>query len=149
MKSKWVLVTLCILFLSGCGEEEVPPVPTPPPLHTQAQSITWDGMEITEVTPVSAFEITDTCIQIFPYFNSEEYISIERIYVSENDFWNSVTSEYEGTPNHKKDTNWELFTLPSGITLGCVIIDDDECYIIRTEALSSAYVEKVCKMLCK
>lgn len=150
MRGKSLISVFLLFFLVACGKDE--PVPQPPPvnyLHYKQLSYVYDGHEITGISPVSAFEESADGLLIFPYFDGNDYILIERIYLSGNKFWDTVSSEYEGTPNKITENGFSLFTTGRGVSIGCVPINEEEGYIVRTETLSSAYVQKVCEILCQ
>lgn len=141
---------LLMLLLCSCGEQEVIiPEQTPKPMHVQEDSTTWDGKLISGISPVSAFDTSASELKIFPYFNSGDYILVKRIYLSDNQFWSSVSHAYIGTPNYVDKNAYSYFTLESGTTIGWVLITEDECYVVQTNTLASAYVEKVCELLCQ
>lgn len=151
MKRKLLLLSL-VVFLLGCGEEEIvlpEPVYVPPPLHTQMDRITWDSHLFENITPVTSYEESGDSLKVFPYFNGDFYILIEKIYLSDNKFWDSVISDYIGTPNGVDYDEFSLFTTGQGVTLGLVMADDGSGYLVRTDNLSSAYVKRVCEVLCQ
>lgn len=146
-KYSLVFVICLALFLTGCSNESV----EEPVVETELRQVTtnavWDNRNFDSITPVCAFESTDECLKIFPYNNSEEYIKVEKILISSNGFWNTVTNEFKDTNNVRVLDNYSYITTSSKVTIGYYALDDEYAYIVSTETLPSSYVEKVLEML--
>ena len=148
MQKLTTFITLIIMLgLCGCSKKEVVPPPAPE-LRSVQTSTVWESVSINAITPVSAFEVEDACLKIFPYNNHEAYIKVEKILISGNGFWNTVTEDYKDTNNIRYVGNISYITIPNGKTMGYVPIDNEYAYLVSTDTLPSSYVEKVLVMLC-
>lgn len=149
MRTKtFAALALCLMLLTGCGEEPVEEVPYVPK-HQQQASYQWDGKVINGLTPVSAFEQSGDDLQIFPYFDADDYIIMKRIFKSGNGFWETTVAPYKETENYVTTKDYSLVTMDTGATYAWIDIDDETAYLVSTATLSSAYVREVCDQLCQ
>ena len=147
-KSVITVLCLCLLFITGCDEEIEEPVVESVDLRPITTSIVWDNKVIQNISPVSAFESSTDMLQIFPYNNNDKHITIRKIIVSDNGFWNTVMLGYEGTENIIVTEQYSLVTNNKECTFGYIPIDYEWAYIVYSETLPSSYVEYVMKVLC-
>lgn len=142
-----MLILCSTILLLGCSNknEETVSVPDLRPIQYSCE---WDSVSVNSITPVSTFETEDDCLKIFPYNNSESYIKIEKILISNNGFWDTVVKEYKDTNNVRVLDNFSYVTTASKVTIGYLPLDDEYAYIVSSDTLPSSYVEKVLEMLC-
>ena len=143
-----ILICLFLLILSGCGDEQVEESSAVLDLHPISDSTVWDNITIEAITPVTAFEINDDALKIFPYNNNDKHITMRKIVISRNGFWNTVETIYDGSDNLHVTSDYVLITMSNHCTYGYVPIDDEWAYIVSTESLPSSYVEAFLRMLC-
>lgn len=149
LKLKYFLPMLLVLLLTACGEEPEPEVPPTPPKHAQAALFVWDELTVNAITPVTAFETNGSDLQIYPYFDDDKYILMRKIFLSNNNFWNTVTATFQDTDNYISSESYSLFTLENGYTVALIPIDEETAYVVSSNQLPSAYVEKVCDTICQ
>lgn len=142
-----LMLILCATLFAGCGSKSEETV-TAADLRPIQSSCIWESVSINSITPVSAFETEGSCLKIFPYNNSESYIKIEKILISNNGFWDTVVKEYEDTNNMRVLDNFSYVTTASKVTIGYLPLDAEYAYIVSSDTLPSSYVEKVLEMLC-
>lgn len=143
------LLLSLLLFVTGCGEQEVevPEVPVTY-LHEQADSTEWDGLTVSAITPCCAFDSQPDTLTIYPYFDSDLSVKVEKILLSENDFWNAITVSLE-KDNCYTTEEYSLATMTNGTTVGMLPIDEETCYWVTSNQLPSGYVQAVLKSLCQ
>lgn len=158
MHKKLMLLSLLLcLCLFGCGkaEEDVAPVEpvediqpdTVTYLHQPADSYTWDNITFSNLFPASSYEESDDALNIFPCYSKDAYISIEKILISSNDFWDNVVTQYSSTENIMNLENYSYVTSESGETIGYLPIDETHAYTVRSSTLPSGYVDYVLSYL--
>lgn len=141
------LLIMC-LTLTACGKRgEEPIVEEPLPAHEQMESTVWNNIEFSGITPVSSFESGDGDLMIYPYYDSDKYVRVKLIEVSDNDLWTSATKDYLDSDNLIVTEDYSYVTHPDQITYGFVPIDDATAYYLKTDCPSS-YMKKVCELLC-
>lgn len=149
---KWYTIVALIssVLIAGCGSEEPVIEPEAPPLHTQSESTVWDNKTVNEITPCCAFDSTESKLTIYPYFNDNQSVSVEKLLLSEqNDFWGAITESYKGTDNLLISEGYSLVTLDNGCTLGIIELEESMCYWVTSSELPSSYVQAVLKQLCQ
>lgn len=149
MRKSVTLIILITLIISGCGESEEIVEPEIPDLHPIQSEFTWDSISMNSISPVGAFEEQGDIIKIFPYHNTESYISVKKIFLSGNNFWETFTREYATTHNLVQRDKFSLITTETGTSLCLVPIDSESGYLVVTENLPSYYVELVANQLCQ
>lgn len=150
---KWyttVAVLLVSVLLSGCGEkEEIVEVPVSH-LHEQSEMTMWDDKTVNAITPCCAFESTPDKLSVYPYYDNDFSVQVEKLLLSENnDFWGAITEQYKSTDNFVTSEGYSLVTLDNGTTVGIIELKDSTCYWVTSSELPSAYVQAVLKQLCK
>ena len=153
LRLKYAIFLLLVCVLTACGDAEpVPeltPQPTLPPKHMQATATVWDNLTISEITPTTAFEQVSDSLRIYPYFDGDSYILMKKIFLSNNNFWDTATQSYTDTDNYIKTAKYSLITLDNGYTVAMIPIDEETAYVVTTNQLPSAYVKKVCDIVCQ
>lgn len=140
------LLIMC-LTLTACGKKEGPAKKESRPLHEQMESTVWNNKEISGITPVTSFESGDGDLTIYPYYNSDKYVRVKLVEVSDNDLWTSATKDYVNSGNLIVTENYSYVTHSDQVTYGFVPIDDTTAYYLKSDCPSS-YVKKVCELLC-
>lgn len=148
-KRNFTLICLVFLFmLVGCGKgREVPEPTVPADLRPIESSVVWDSIIFDSITPVTAFDVTDSELRIYPYNNSDRYITISKILKSRNRYWETAESTYTESGNVLKTDYYSLITLPTSITMGYVDCDDEYAFLVTSD-LPSSYVKLVLEELC-
>lgn len=144
-----LLSILSILLLVGCTSEEEIVVEEVPPLHSIQDSISWNSISMNGITPVCAFETIDDELKIFPYYDSDAHISMKRIFISGNGFWDTFTKDYTDTGNIKVTDKYTLITTNTGNSMVLINIDSETAYVVESDTLPSSYVQLVADALCK
>lgn len=144
------LLLSLLLLVTGCGEQEEVEVPEVPItyLHEQADSVLWDDMTINAITPCCAFSSQSDILTVYPYFDSDLSITVTKLLLSENNFWDAITTSLEAD-NCYTTEEYSFATMPNGTTVGMVPIDDETCYWVSSNQLPSGYVQAVLKTLCQ
>ena len=147
MHKKVTTLCLCvILLMTACGaaEAEEPVFESPVSyMHQPAVSYTWSGISFDNLFPASSYEESGESLNIFPYYNNDSHITVRKILISGNDFWDNVITQYSSTNNIKNLENYSYVTNESGETIGYLAIDDTYAYIVRSSTLPSGYVDYV------
>lgn len=149
-KSILIALSVLVLMLNGCGKTEPElevsePVQVQPPLHEMADSVNWDNLTIKGITPVTAFESSGAELTIFPYYDNDNHIIIEKIITSKNAFWDSVLDEYSGSNDLIIRKHYSYVTTDNGTTIGLLQMDD-YAYTVKS-SLPSYYVDAVLSAL--
>lgn len=139
-----IALLLTLLLLCSCGEvEEVEYIEQSyTPLRNISYHTIWEDLDFTAITPVCAFDTTETALLIFPYNDNVRYIKV-RMFLSSN---NALFDDLVQTSTEENiiiTDNYTLVTLSSGMNYALV----DDTYLISTD-LPSSYCEKVAVMLC-
>lgn len=140
------LLLLCSVLI-GCGQETVVET-VEPELRPISTEIVWDGLSLETITPVTAVEASDSEINIFPYNNNDAHITVRRILISNNGFWNAAISTYKDSENFRSTAKYSYVTLADATTYGYLPIDEEYAYIVFSSDLPSSYVELVLDVLC-
>lgn len=149
MRNKIIyLLAVCVL-LTGCtSTNDVPKIVQENALHNVSDSIVWDNMCINAITPVCAFETQGDVLFIFPYNNNDSHITVRKILISNNGFWDTVKNSYNESDNIRETDKYSLVTTMSAETYGYIPIDDEYAYIVTTGTLPSSYVECILQSIC-
>lgn len=142
------LIIMLAILLTGCSKAEtVEPTEVVETAYAM-DSIIWDNKTFNAFTPVMSFESTDTMLTIFPYYASDQYITIEKIIISDNAFWKSVIKQYSDTEDLVKKDKYSYVTSKEGVTYGYLDGDTKTSGYLVTSKLPSSYVDAALKMLC-
>ena len=141
-----LIAAIMAISISGCGSEEVV-VEESVELRPIVTSITWEDMTIESFTPVTSMEATDSELSIFPYNNDERHITIRKIIISDNSFWDTVLSTV-GDNNVIKKKEYSVITLSSGESYGYMEVGEDSAFIAYSADLPSSYVASSLEVLC-
>ena len=145
-----VLICLPLLLLVGCGKTEPEAVEEPEViLHTVSESFDDGTVSMNSITPTTAFETVDEEVHIFPFYNSDKYISLKKVFISDNGFWDTMTSAYTDTNNLKSYDKYKLITTEAGKSIVMLPYGDDSALLIESSDLPSGYVKAVADALCK
>lgn len=148
MRKYLIICCLLLLSLCGCGKKEpVTPEPVYVPLRPIMSTVAWDNLNITSITPVTAFESTEPTLSIFPYNDNDSYIKVERFIFSNNNLFDIIVSSCSAE-NVVATDRYSLCTLKSGTTYALLPFSEDTGYLVTTQ-LPSSYCEKVVEMLCQ
>ena len=147
MQTRILVCLLVSLLLVGCSAEPEVVVPEVPDKRVAQEQYTFDSVSINSITMKTAYEEVDGTLYIYPYNNSDEYITIERIVISDRGFWDTAIKEYNQSANLVQRENYSFVTLVDGTTIGYVELPDNYAYIVKS-VLPSAYVEAVLDKLC-
>lgn len=146
-----LIVLVTILTLCGCGTKKVDQEQTTVPevsyLHEPIQSYTWNGYTFDNIFPASSFSETSDGLDIFPCYDSDAHISVGKIIISGNGFWDSVITQYSNTNNIVERDNYSYVTAESGETIGYIENDNNSAYVVRSSTLPSGYVDYVLSIL--
>lgn len=146
MRKVILLLIVIVPLLFGCTKEE-PVVPTAPDLHPVVQNYLWGNVSMNSITPCCSIVENGSCIEIYPFNNNEAHITIEKIVISENGFWETFSKEYTQSDNFVSTESYSYFTDSNSVTHGYIASSDDYAYYVYT-TLPSAYLEEVMVMLC-
>lgn len=150
MRKLLVGILLSCALLAACGKEpaEVEVVEeVVPPLHEVVSEVNWDNHVITAITPTTAFVTDNDGLKIYPFNDLELYITVEKFYNSENEFWDIVFSDYKDSDNFVENSKYKLYTANDNVT-HCIVRVEDSTYHIYGKVLSG-YIEKVATQLCQ
>lgn len=139
MRSALCLI-LCLLLV-GCGaqeDEEPVEVVEVPPLSDQLDSYELKDITINSVGGYTGYiEINDETVEIHPYFNLTECLTVRIIQTSGMDWWEHGTS---GVPTEDMG-NYQLVQYVDGSVYGFMPIDDEHGIFVTTETLVLGYVK--------
>lgn len=147
------LVAVIMLAVSACSPKETEEVESEivvdvPPLTTQADSWTAQGLTVYGIGPVCGFQELNNVLEIHPFFNESKHISMKKMIISETGFWNTLCKA-TSTAVYTKEDNFELLTLDTGVTYGYYQVDNETAYIFESDTLPSSYVKEVMRKTCK
>ena len=145
---KTLLIASLLVLLVGCGKEETPVEVEQPPLHTMQSSYKTSSISANAITPTTAFEEVGDELRLYPFYNSDHYISMKVILISNNDFWNTIISGYTGTNNLQVYDKYSLITTSFGKTITVIPRSSEEAIVISSDTLPSGYVKATADMLC-
>lgn len=146
MLKKIITLTCMCLLLAGCSEKEEV-ITVTPPVSERMDSVIYENFTFDAIGPVCGFILTDTSLQIHPYYDSTKHILVEKILISENGFWNTlITSQTENYVLTDSE-NYSLITTPSGVTFGYMRVDDEWALLFKTSDLNSGYLRLVMNKL--
>lgn len=142
MQTRLLPVIMLCLLLMGCSSEPVTESPVIPDKRPVMSEFSNGSISMNSITPRTSYEDSGDVVCIYPYNNSDEHITIEKILVSDCGFWTTVISEYSESNNLVKRDRYSLITLSDGTTYGYIANSEDTAYVLRS-SLPSSYVEAV------
>lgn len=137
-----VIATALLLLLTSCGETEETVEVVEPSYADCYADYTYDDIGIKAIGENCGFKTTDTGIEIYPLNKCPKHISIEKILLSDNPFWDAVLTSKEETSVVMRGKNFSYFTDADGRTMGCYTVGDYG-YIFSSDDLPSTYVKAV------
>lgn len=139
MRCKTLAITVLIFALVGCGREEEEVYVEPHvPISTQA-----DDYELGEITIKSLgdytgyVDINSNRVHVHPYYDLEEYMVFEVMDISDQDWWEYWTRDYDRIDCG----DFELFQTEVGITYGFMKLSDDRALYCYTDCLPLGYLK--------
>lgn len=142
MQTRLLPVVMLCLLLVGCSSEPVTETPVVPDKRPVMSEFSNGSISMNSITPRTSYEDSGDVVYIYPYNNSDEHITIEKILVSDCGFWTTVISEYSESNNLVVRDRYSLITLSDGTTYGYIANSEDTAYVLRS-SLPSSYVEAV------
>lgn len=148
---KCLILLLCMLLLNGCGKEEVEEVilPVEPPVSEQASEGVFDGYTITAIGPVCGFIDYGDSLEIYPYYDSVQHITIEKILLSDLPYWETIKDSQSETAVISEYDNYSMITTVDGTTYGYYEESDNWAIIAYSDTLPSSYVKAVMLRICQ
>lgn len=144
---KLVLVCmLCMLLLTGCGEKE--------------ESVTEEYIsERTDYCYLNdlMFQLPgieagcleyDDYVEIYPYFNLPNHITIEQLVRSSEPFFETIISLEEVSDTVQQYENITVFQY-GGCAYGYIYLNDDYVLVAYTDDLPADYIKVVMQGLCQ
>lgn len=93
-------------------------------------------------------EVDDT-LEIHPYYNSSEHITMKKILLSDLPYWETIKESQSETAVVKEYDKYELMTQADGSTYGYYKESDDTAIICYSFDLPSSYVKVVMDRICQ
>lgn len=147
MYKSLILLLMLSCFLCGCtSTEEVEEVPMQP-LTEISDSYTYGDIKVNAIGTHCGFSETDEGFEIFPYNNCSKHITVKRILLSENHFWENLLESEEADSIVFRYKSCSYFTTTEGVTYGYYEVGDYG-YIFSTFDLPSSYVKAVLSKTC-
>lgn len=115
----------------------------PPPISTQATECYFEGIEFQLFGPYAGYNISDNSLKIYPYFNLDRHITVEKLYLSDRPFWDTIAN-----PDTREDYDgYSVFSVENS-TYGYISIDTNYAFFLYTDTLPSGYLKEVAKHIC-
>jgi hypothetical protein len=146
-KQALVCLALSIAILVCISREAVKADSEENTLRPVNDSIMWEDITFQSFTPCSVLELSGEDLLVFPYCDNDAYITVKKVLISDNGFWDTVVSEITNEENIRNCQNYSYVTLSNGTTLGYLPIDDESAYVCYTSVLPSSYVESTLDIL--
>ena len=145
---KKLMFVLCLVCLTGCASKEEAVVTEPPPISEQASYAYFDELEVPAIGPVCGFVSKSDSLEIYPYYNYNAHITLKKMLISENGFWDTLISTQSEDFVLTAEESYTVITTPNGVTFGLLPIDDEWAYLVETDGLNSGYVRVLLNKLC-
>lgn len=135
------IIVLCLL-LSSCRSEAVPETTEEPVVTLH---VDWEDVGIDYTSDIRVTIDEDNTLNIFPDKDSNEYISMRKIFISNNNFWNVVEERVSdelvitGNATLFNYNNYAVWYLP---------IDDESCYVAYTDTCTEEQLNTMLSTLC-
>lgn len=138
MRNTLLLILAVTLLLSGCSETEEEVVEEPYiPVSERGEDFTLGDAVINSSTPFTGYNQQDDKVLIYPYYDLDYYITAQKIMISNQDWWKTVT---EGTDVIHRD-GYDILQYSSGISYGYMQMDDTTALFFRTDCLPLGYLD--------
>ena len=138
---KWLLsLIVCSVLLTGCGsaEEQV---------AVRSFSNRQESCELSDITiklpglVAGCVEYADY-VEIYPYFNMPNHITIEQLVRSSEPFFETIASLEEVSDTVEQEDNLTIFQY-NGCAYGYIYLDDDYVLVAYTDSLPADYIKVV------
>lgn len=133
---------LCLGLLCGCSKEEVVEEVPMPDLTEISDSYTYYDIGVKAIGEHCGFAEVDDGFEIHPFNNSPKHISVKRILLSENNFWDTILLSEKEDSVVLRGKKFSYFTTVDGTTYGYYEVADYG-YIFTSYDLPSSYVKAV------
>lgn len=142
MKRLTVLL-LCVTLLVGCGQAEEEPVYVPPLTETY-EKVSIECADIGTIGSYSGYvQISDRSVEIHPYYDLSECVTVTSILLSDNNWWDGIISDFGDSIEVIEYDNYSIFTAPNGVTYGYMPCGGEYAVVAETSNLPSSYVRLV------
>lgn len=140
MKSIAVL-TLSLALIASDATDSIESEPAP--ISTEATECYFEGIQFRLFGPYAGYNIIDNSLKIYPYFNLDRHITIEKLFLSDKPFWDTIANS-----ETREDYNsYSLFSVENS-TYGYIQINADYAFLLYTDTLPPGYVKEVLKRIC-
>lgn len=139
MKTAALLLSLVLVGANSTEVTENEPVP----ISTQATECYFEGIEFQLFGQYAGYNILDNSLKIYPYFNLDRHITVEKLFLSDRPFWDTIAN-----PDTREDYDgYSIFSVENS-TYGYIPINADYAFFLYTDTLPSGYVKEVLKRIC-
>ena len=145
---KKLICVFCLVCLTGCAKNKDIEVVETPPLSERAESVYFETLEVEAIGPMCGFINTGDCLEIYPYYDFNSHITLKKILISENGFWDTLITTQSEDFVVTETESYTLITTPMGVTFGYLPVDDEWAYLAETEGLHSGYIRVLFNKLC-
>jgi hypothetical protein len=141
---RFLLALVLSLFLVGCDSSDADSeVVNVPDVSVRADSELFENITIPAIGSVCGFIKTDTHLEIHPFYNSVKHISLEKFYLSDLPFWDTLLSSNSDICSVIETEHYSIITNEDGCTFGVFPINEDEALLVKSHDLPSGYVKIV------
>lgn len=140
MRSITIAVMLSLLLFSSKSaevEQEEPPV------STEATECFFEGYQVNLFGQYAGYNIAGEQLKIYPYFNLDRHITVEKLLLSDRHFWSTIAPQDE----RKDYDGFSIYTVENE-TYGYMPISEDYAFFAYTDNLPAGYVREVLKHIC-
>lgn len=137
-------IALCVallILLTACGqsaEPEVEETPPAPPLSEQLDSYSLSDITIQSAGAYTGYvAIDDQSVEIHPYYDLYECLTVRVMYTSGQDWWEAATADLPVADMG----SYQLVQNADGSVIGFMPIDDEHGVFVATRDLSLGYVK--------
>lgn len=139
MRSSLLLVLAVTLLLSGCSQqEEVVEEPYIPVSERLEDDYFFGNVVISPVGAFTGYKQTDgRTLLIYPYYDLDNYIVVQGIMISEQDWWKTITAD---TPVQHRE-GYDVLQTPSGVSFGYMPVNETTALFFRADNLPLGYLD--------
>lgn len=143
-----IAILLLSIMLTGCGgediTEEIPEVVEISLSERFDESVCIDKYFVDALGDYSGFiEVSDREMEIHPYYDGAEKVTVTVMLLSDNDWWDGIISDFGDTVVYEEYDSYSMFTTSDGRTYGYMQCSDNEAIIAYTDDLPSGYIKLV------